>query len=100
MGSGIRKLLNRATTHTPTPTHHKQVDFSWCTQSWSGDDGLYFSGTKHDAREAFAVLDKRRAGAVSRSGLADALIEILGEGAQRSITGCARHTWKAGERRR
>ena len=46
---------------------------------------LFLSDSKQDAREAWAVLDRRRTGAVRRSELEDCLCDILGEESRRRI---------------
>ena len=46
---------------------------------------LYISGTKQDARDAWAVLDRRRTGTMSRPELEDSLIAIFGAHCRRPI---------------
>ena len=46
---------------------------------------LYVTNSKQDAREAWAVLDRRKTGTMPRSELEDALMDIVGEACRRDI---------------
>lgn len=46
---------------------------------------LYTSGTKQDARDAWAVLDRRRTGTISRHEVEDVLVAIFGTRCRRQI---------------